>query len=85
MLTREFVKITFICLSDEVTGYQYKREKNELQALLKAFIFPTSISSKSKDEPLELVKENGTRPITKSEFDKILQALLKVPPPEDEK
>lgn len=38
ILVRAFAKIGIIALVDEATGYQYEREKNELQIILKAFI-----------------------------------------------
>jgi len=38
ILIRSFAKIGIIALVDEATGYQYEREKKELQAILKAFI-----------------------------------------------
>jgi hypothetical protein len=38
ILVRSFAKIGIIALIDEATGYQYDREKRELQAILKVFI-----------------------------------------------
>lgn len=38
ILVRSFAKVGLIALIDEATGYQYEREKTELQAILKAFI-----------------------------------------------
>lgn len=38
ILMRGFARIGIIALVDEVTGYQYEREKNELQKILKAYI-----------------------------------------------
>lgn len=38
ILVRAFAKVGIIALVDEATGYQYTREKFELQAILKAFI-----------------------------------------------
>ena len=38
ILVRSFAKVGIIALVDEATGYQYEREKTELQAILKAFI-----------------------------------------------
>jgi hypothetical protein len=38
ILLRSFAKVGIIALVDEATGYQYEREKAELQAILKAFI-----------------------------------------------
>ena len=38
MLMRSFAKVGIIALVDEVTGYQYDREKDELQKILKAYI-----------------------------------------------
>jgi hypothetical protein len=38
ILLRSFAKVGIIALIDEATGYQYEREKIELQAILKAFI-----------------------------------------------
>lgn len=38
ILVRAFAKIGIIALIDEATGYQYDREKNELQTILKAYI-----------------------------------------------
>lgn len=38
ILIKSFAKIGIIALVDEATGYQYDREKNELQTILKAFI-----------------------------------------------
>jgi len=38
MLVRSFAKIGIIALIDEATGYQYDREKLELQSILKLFI-----------------------------------------------
>lgn len=37
-LTRSFAKVGIIALVDEATGYQYDREKDELQKILKAYI-----------------------------------------------
>ena len=38
ILVRSFAKVGLIALIDEATGYQYDREKKELQAILKEFI-----------------------------------------------
>jgi hypothetical protein len=38
VLVRSFAKVGIIALIDEATGYQYEREKFELQKILKAFI-----------------------------------------------
>lgn len=38
ILLRSFAKVGIIALIDEATGYQYEREKIELQAILKAFV-----------------------------------------------
>lgn len=38
ILMRGFAKVGIIALVDEATGYQYDREQNELQAILKLFI-----------------------------------------------
>lgn len=38
ILTCSFAKVGLIALIDEVTGYQYDRERNELQKILKAYI-----------------------------------------------
>lgn len=38
ILVRSFAKVGIIALVDEATGYQYEREKYELQTILKAFI-----------------------------------------------
>lgn len=38
VLLRSFAKVGIIALVDEATGYQYERERIELQAILKAFI-----------------------------------------------
>ncbi len=38
ILVRSFAKIGIISLIDEATGYQYEREKHELQAILQLFI-----------------------------------------------
>src|SRR4051794_8117132 len=38
ILMRAFAKVGIIALVDEATGYQYEREKAELQAILKVFI-----------------------------------------------
>lgn len=38
ILTRSFAKLGIIALVDEATGYQYDREKNELQKILKQYI-----------------------------------------------
>lgn len=38
ILIRSFAKVGIIALVDEATGYQYEREKFELQAILQAFI-----------------------------------------------
>jgi hypothetical protein len=38
ILMRSFAKVGIIALIDEATGYQYDREKKELQAILKEFI-----------------------------------------------
>lgn len=40
ILVRAFAKVGIIALIDEATGYQYDREKFELQAILKLFISP---------------------------------------------
>lgn len=37
-LVKAFLKISIISLVDEATGYQYQREKQELQKILKAYI-----------------------------------------------
>lgn len=37
-LIKGFAKVGIIALIDEATGYQYEREKNELQTILKEFI-----------------------------------------------
>ncbi|WP_179830321.1 P63C domain-containing protein [Spirosoma fluviale] len=38
ILIRAFAKVGIIALVDEATGYQYTREKNELQKILKAYV-----------------------------------------------
>ena len=38
LLMRSFAKVGIIALIDEATGYQYQREKDELQIILKAFV-----------------------------------------------
>jgi hypothetical protein len=38
ILVKGFLKISIISLIDEATGYQYEREKDELQKILKAYI-----------------------------------------------
>lgn len=38
ILVRSFAKVGLIALIDEATGYQYDREKKELQAILKALV-----------------------------------------------
>lgn len=38
MLIRSFAKVGIISLIDEATGYQYDRERNELQRILKAYV-----------------------------------------------
>ena len=38
ILVRSFAKVGIIALIDEATGYQFEREKKELQAILKEFI-----------------------------------------------
>lgn len=38
ILVRSFAKVGIIALIDEATGYQYEREKLELQVILKAYI-----------------------------------------------
>jgi hypothetical protein len=40
VLIRAFAKVGIIALVDEATGYQYDREKNELQKILQAYISP---------------------------------------------
>ncbi|MFB9862618.1 P63C domain-containing protein [Rufibacter immobilis] len=40
MLVRAFARIGIIALVDEATGYQYKREKDELQNILKLYVSP---------------------------------------------
>lgn len=40
ILIRSFAKVGIIALIDEATGYQYIREKDELQKILKAYIAP---------------------------------------------
>lgn len=35
---RVFARVGITALVDEATGYQYDREKNELQKILKAYI-----------------------------------------------
>lgn len=37
-LIKAFAKVGIIAIIDEATGYQYEREKSELQAILKAYI-----------------------------------------------
>lgn len=39
-LVRGFAKVGIIALVDEATGYQYDRERDELQKILKAYISP---------------------------------------------
>ena len=48
ILVRTFAKVGIIALIDEATGYQYDREKKELQAILKALV---------SDEILEYQKQ----------------------------
>src|SRR5690606_15210334 len=38
MIMRSFAKLGIIALVDEATGYQYSREKDELQKILKAYV-----------------------------------------------
>lgn len=38
ILVRSFAKVGIIALVDEATGYQYERERDELQLILKAYI-----------------------------------------------
>jgi len=38
ILVRSFAKVGIIALVDEATGYQYEREKAELQVILKTYI-----------------------------------------------
>lgn len=38
VLVRSFAKVGIVALVDEATGYQYDREKDELQKILKAYI-----------------------------------------------
>ena len=38
ILVRSFAKVGLIALIDEATGYQYERERDELQKILKAYI-----------------------------------------------
>lgn len=38
ILVKAFLKTSIIALVDEATGYQYEREKDELQKILKAYI-----------------------------------------------
>lgn len=40
LLIRSFAKVGIIALIDEATGYQYDREKDELQKILTAYIAP---------------------------------------------
>lgn len=40
VLIRGFARVGIIALIDEATGYQYDREKDELQKILKAYISP---------------------------------------------
>jgi hypothetical protein len=39
-LVKGFLKVSIVALVDEATGYQYEREHDELQKLLKAYISP---------------------------------------------
>lgn len=48
ILIRSFAKVGIIALVDEATGYQYERERNELQVILKALV---------SDEILEYQKQ----------------------------
>ena len=62
LLIRSFAKIGIIALVDEATGYQYTREKNELQKILKAYISPELLPWQSRFPPIfytELFRLNG--------------------------
>jgi len=46
ILLRAFAKIGIIALVDEATGYQYERERFELQKILKLFVLKDKLFSK---------------------------------------
>jgi len=56
ILVRSFAKIGIIALIDEATGYQYERERFELQKILKAFISEKILEWK-QTFPLSYYKE----------------------------
>ena len=57
MLIRSFAKVGIIALIDEATGYQYERERNELQTILKAFISDEINIWEDDTFPLSFYKE----------------------------
>ena len=57
ILVRGFATVGIIALVDEATGYQYKREKDELQKILKAYIIAEELLPWQKRFPDEFYKE----------------------------
>jgi hypothetical protein len=61
-LTRAFAKVGIIALVDEATGYQYDRERDELQKILKAYISEELLSWQKRFPDIyykELFRLNG--------------------------
>lgn len=88
MLLRSFAKTGIIALIDEATGYQYERERIELQKALEKNIALVKLSSliskvpENKEEFIKHLKEQyySDDDISKSDFDKVLKILLNTPP-----
>ena len=62
VLMRSFARVGIIALIDEATGYQYEREKNELQKILKAYISPELMPWEKRfpdDFYMEIFRLNG--------------------------
>lgn len=49
IIIRSVAKVGIVALVDEVTGYQYEREKDELQKILKAYILFIENNAGSKN------------------------------------
>lgn len=62
LLIRAFAKVGIIALVDEATGYQYTREKDDLQKILRAYIAPELLPWQKKFPDIfykELFRLNG--------------------------
>lgn len=62
ILVRSFAKVGLIALIDEATGYQYERERDELQKILQAYISPQLLPWQKRfpnEFYMELFRLNG--------------------------